>query len=380
MSRWLLVCLLWSVSVAASAASLTDLLDLPAQPGERALHGLMLDITEAAERLVAVGEYGSVLYSDDQGKSWRQASVPVQVTLTSVHFPSPQMGWAVGHDAVILHSDDGGESWIKQLDGRQTGNKLLSAAEAWNAELERKAGNNELDPDELMLQQDAAMMALDEALREQEIGPNRPFLDVWFADERHGFAIGAFNYFFVTDDGGQTWYDGSSRLPNPEFLHLYSISPVTDSILLMVGEFGLVLRSMDAGVSWEQLDLGYEGSLFSVDGGQGSAWIAGLRGNVFYSADAGVSWQHLETQTEASLLGSRINDHQRASFVGQGGTLLQVDLTAEPTVQLSNVSRGALAALAGKTGHDIILVGEAGITRLDSSGDTPSAHYIRGDE
>ena len=380
MARCLLFGFLWGVSVAASATSLTDLLDLPSQPGERALHGLMLDITEAGDRLVAVGEYGTVLYSDDQGKGWRQASVPVQVTLTSVHFPSPQKGWAVGHDAVILHSDDGGRSWRKQLDGRQTGNKLLSAAEAWNAELESKAGNDELDPDELMLQQDAAMMALDEAMREQEIGPNRPLLDVWFADERHGYAIGAFNYFFVTDDGGQTWYDGSARLPNPEFLHLYSISPVTDNVLLMVGEFGLVLRSMDAGTSWEQLDLGYEGSLFSVNGGQGSAWVAGLRGNVFYSADAGDSWQHLETQTEASLLGSHINDRQRASFVGQGGTLLQVDLSAEPAVQLSKVARGTLAALAGTTGNDMILVGEAGITRVDQEGGNPPTHFMVGTE
>jgi photosystem II stability/assembly factor-like uncharacterized protein len=377
MMRWLLFSLLWGLSVATSAAGLTDLLDLPAEPDERSLRSLLLDVTAAGDRLVAVGEYGTVLYSDDGGKGWRQAHVPVQVTLTSVHFPTPEKGWAVGHDAVILHSADGGETWSRQLDGRDTGDKLLASAEAWNTELESASADG-MDSDELMVLQDAAMMAMDEALREQEIGPNRPFLDVWFADEQHGFAVGAFNYFFVTRDGGVTWEDGSSRLPNPEFLHLYSISPVADNTLLVVGEFGLVMRSRDAGVSWELLDLGYEGSLFSVNGDNGSAWIAGLRGNVFFSPDAGDSWQHVKPQTEASLLGSVITGDRRARFVGLGGTLMTVDLSGDPAIGLGKGSPLTLAALIENNDNDMVLVGEAGITRLDDSGDRASAHYLGG--
>ena len=75
MMRWLLFSLLWGLSVATSAAGLTDLLDLPAEPDERSLRSLLLDVTAAGDRLVAVGEYGTVLYSDDGGKGWRQAHV-----------------------------------------------------------------------------------------------------------------------------------------------------------------------------------------------------------------------------------------------------------------------------------------------------------------
>ena len=113
-----LFCLL-SVTAGASA-QLPDLLELPAEPSASALKHLILDIASAGDRLVAVGEYGNILYSDDQGISWRQAQVPVQVTLTAVHFPTANKGWAVGHDAVILHSEDTGETWRKQLDGWQT--------------------------------------------------------------------------------------------------------------------------------------------------------------------------------------------------------------------------------------------------------------------
>ena len=379
MWRWLLLCLIVWVSSSAGAGSLVDLLDLPAQQGERALRSMLLDVTRAGDRLVAVGEYGTVLYSDDEGRGWRQASVPVQVTLTAVHFPTPQLGWAVGHDAVILHSADGGASWHKQLDGRQTGDKLMASAEAWNAEVQ-DIDPAAVDPDELMLKQDAAMMAVDEALREQEIGPNRPFLDVWFADERRGFAIGAFNYFFETTDGGQTWKDGSPRLPNPEFLHLYSIAPVATDTLMLVGEFGLVMRSLDGGETWEQLDLGYEGSLFSVNGANGSAWIAGLRGNVFYTSDAGNSWQHVEQPTEITLLGSAIMGERQAYFVGLGGALIEVDLSGEPLVRLSKPSSLTLAALVTNDNDEVLLVGEAGVTRLDSDGVRGGSHYLDGDQ
>ena len=66
----------------------------------------------AGSSIVAVGEYGNVVLSDDDGKTWRQAkSVPTQVTFTAVAFVDDKNGWAVGHDTVILHTSDAGETW-----------------------------------------------------------------------------------------------------------------------------------------------------------------------------------------------------------------------------------------------------------------------------
>ncbi len=378
MSRLALASLFCLLSVASAAsAQLPDLLELPAQSSASALNKLVLDITSAGDRLVAVGEYGNILYSDDQGVSWRQAQVPVQVMLTAVHFPSALKGWAVGHDAVILHSEDGGETWHKQLDGWQTGHILLAGAQVWltrvEAQLEALQGS---DDEALLLQRDAAGMALDEAEREIEMGPNRPFLDVWFADEQHGYAIGAFNYFFVTADGGRTWQDGSARVPNPEFLHLYSIHPIAEQTLLMAGEFGLLLRSRDGGVNWEQLELGYPGSLFTVAGGYGDAWVAGLRGNVFYSADGGDNWRHVALDTEASLLGGCALSRQRAVFVGLGGSIVEVDLNAAATSKVSQSGRASFATVKVTRSGAVMLAGEAGLRRLDAEGLPSSIRYL----
>ena len=73
-----------------------------------------LDIAYADSRIVAVGDRGKILYSDDQGDHWKQAVTPSEVLLTSVCFADARHGWAVGHDAVVLGSDDGGETWTVQ--------------------------------------------------------------------------------------------------------------------------------------------------------------------------------------------------------------------------------------------------------------------------
>lgn len=56
---------------------------VPAVQASNATQATMLDAVWAGERVVAVGDHGVVLLSDDQGKRFRQArSVPVSTQLT----------------------------------------------------------------------------------------------------------------------------------------------------------------------------------------------------------------------------------------------------------------------------------------------------------
>ena len=82
-----------------------------------ASRSMLLDIAVAGERLVAVGERGHILTSQDQGQNWTQAEVPTSVMLTRVFFVDDKLGWAVGHDGNVLHSQDGGLIWALQRDG-----------------------------------------------------------------------------------------------------------------------------------------------------------------------------------------------------------------------------------------------------------------------
>ena len=80
-----------------------------------------------------------------------------------------------------------------------------------------------------------------EAERAAAEGPSRPFLDVWFANAREGFVVGAYNLIFHTSDGGSTWEPWFDRTQNERFYHLYGIRGSSDGVYA-VGELGLALR------------------------------------------------------------------------------------------------------------------------------------------
>jgi photosystem II stability/assembly factor-like uncharacterized protein len=294
------------MSGAALAAPPADPLQVPALPSRLAASSPLFAIAHAGTRLVAVGQRGHVLLSDDAGAHWRQAVVPVSVDLTAVHFASPQRGWAVGHDGVILHSADGGEHWSLQLDGRQAAQRIVDAYTP-----RAGSGNVELDA------------VLTEAKRMLAQGPDLPWLDVWFDDERNGFAIGAFNLVFATGDGGATWTPASDRVENPKGYHLYALrgsGPGGD--VYAAGELGLVLRLDRASQRFVALPTPYKGTFFGIVAKPGLLLAFGLRGNAWRSTDGGHHWQQTPTGVDTGLTGGALLPDGAIALVSAGGQLL----------------------------------------------------------
>ncbi|ODV41971.1 hypothetical protein AWV79_31155 [Cupriavidus sp. UYMMa02A] len=118
-----LACLCGSAMADAPQAAKT-----PAMIPDKAASLVRLSVTLAGERLVSAGERGVILLSDDNGKTWRQAKVPVSAALTRVRFVDSRNGWAVGHGGVVLATRDAGETWQKQLDGAAAAQLELAAA------------------------------------------------------------------------------------------------------------------------------------------------------------------------------------------------------------------------------------------------------------
>ncbi|MBT9598739.1 MAG: glycosyl hydrolase [Vitreoscilla sp.] len=282
---------------AAAAPPVPPALSEPAVVTPKALGAATLAVTRAGARLVAVGERGTVLLSDDAGATWRQARVPVQASLTAVRFVNERTGWAAGHLGVILRSDDGGEHWVKQLDGVRAAELVAQAASA--------------DGDE---------RAQKEAKRFVEEGPDKPFFDLDFVDAQRGLAVGAYNLAFTTTDGGRHWLP--LRLPNPRSLHLYGVRFAGASVFV-AGEQGLLLKSADGGASFATLATPYKGSFFGLLAARSGTLIAyGLRGNAFRSADQGTSWDKLDTGLPVSISAAVELDGGALALLGQTGDLL----------------------------------------------------------
>jgi photosystem II stability/assembly factor-like uncharacterized protein len=63
-------------------------------------------------RLWAVGERGTLLQSDSEGTSWRQAKVEApRVSLNGIAFGKDGLGLIVGNRGVMLRTEDGGATW-----------------------------------------------------------------------------------------------------------------------------------------------------------------------------------------------------------------------------------------------------------------------------
>lgn len=296
-----------------------DLLYMPAVRTHHPEKGLLLDITRAGNRIVAVGENGRIVFSDDHGKTWIQANVPVCVTLTTVSFPMPEKGWAAGHDGVILHSGDGGKSWFKQIDGTHVNERAFAQVKGL---FDDKSSPNPDSPAAEFDEMD--WMDLEICLKDMAFlvaeGATWPFMDIRFSDEFNGIAVGAFGMAVETVDGGKTWHPFLDRLLNPIGLHYYGIDQVGNDLFL-VGEMGLLLRSEDNGKTWHKLTSPYEGTFFGVSGtslgagndisrdsshDQDTVIIFGLRGNAFRSMDRGLSWQTLQVPSGAAWMSSRL--------------------------------------------------------------------------
>lgn len=325
----------------ANAVGFQDPLDTSATQTELAAQGLLNGLARAGAQVIAVGQRGHIIISKDEGKTWSQVAVPVSSDLVAVHFPTATQGWAVGHDGVILSSNDGGASWVKQLDGRLAG-KLM--AEHYAAS----------DP-----------KLAEEGKRFAEQGADKPFLDVWFENERIGYVVGAFNLIFRTGDAGKTWQPWFDRSDNPRLLHLYAIRPVGDEVYV-VGEQGLVMKLDRTTGRFNTLATPYKGTFFGVIGNKAAVIAYGLRGNVFRSTDGGANWTRVETGLQVSLTGSVVTTDGRLLLVSQAGQVLASSDDGASFKPVALDRAVAASSLLPSGENSVVVAGPRGAYRLSA--------------
>ncbi|MYM86745.1 glycosyl hydrolase [Rugamonas sp. FT82W] len=303
--------------------------DVAAARSELAIRAPLNALANAGRRLVAAGQRGHILYSDD-GRTWVQAAVPVSSDLVALSFPTPAEGWAVGHDGVVLHTTDGGANWLRQLDRRMTGIGAFGDA----------AGTGPAPVGDAVL------------------------LDVWFADLRSGFAVGAFGLILHTADGGKNWTAWTARADNPRGMHLYAIRPVNGE-LYIAGEQGLLLKFDRTLQRFVKIELPYKGSLFGVSGANGLLLVYGLRGNAFRSTDGGANWEKADTGISAGLTGCLIRGDGSVVLSSQAGHVLLSRDRGKSFRLVSTAPAAPIFAMVALDEGNIALSGIGGI-RLEA--------------
>ncbi len=285
---------------------------------DKAVSSLLIDVSRAGEssRLVAVGDRGHILYSDDNGNTWTQSKVPTIQMLTSVHFATAKIGYAAGHDSIVLKTEDGGETWTRIYD---------------------------------------------------DLSLEAPLLDIWFRDVNNGITLGAYGTILETTNAGKTWNDIRDRIENEEELHFNAISGDDEGNVFIIGEAGMIFHSGDFGKKWKTLEGPYEGSLFGVTAGRGEVLIHGLRGNAFRSIDKGQNWKKIEANTPETLFGSVILNNGKNILVGNSGVFVTGESGSWKSINRKD--RVTLSALAPSVDGNIVTVGQGGVHLMSPKGD-----------
>ncbi|MGZ2744319.1 WD40/YVTN/BNR-like repeat-containing protein [Burkholderia stagnalis] len=317
MIKILVACTAFCAAAAAFAQSHGTVADWTAQPAHAwaaPARMMLTDATRAGARVVAVGEHGVILLSDDDGKTWRQSRrVPVSATLSAVRFADAQHGWAVGQWGVILATADGGETWEKQR--------------------------------------------IDTSV-------DQPLFSVIFTSARDGIAVGLWSLVLQTHDGGKTW--ARTTLPKPPGggkadRNLYRIFADRQGALYVTSELGAVLKSTDGGTNWNYLQTGGKGSLWTgVALPDGRIVVGGLLGSLFQSSDGGASWAPLNAETKSSIT-DLVAAGNGLLAVGLDGLVLKQRANGAAIEVVQRADRATLTAALVEAGGKPLLFSQDGV-------------------
>jgi photosystem II stability/assembly factor-like uncharacterized protein len=286
---------------------------------------------------------------------------------------------AVGHRGHIVYSDDQGKTWTQSAvpvgsdlvavyfpsdkNGWAVGHDGVvlhtsDGGSTWAKQLDGRGAAELMSKHYTTGEAGASGTLQEDVKRYQEQGPDKPFLDVWFQNDTTGYIVGAFGLIFRTSDAGKSWTPLFDRIDNSKRYHLYAIKPV-GSDLYICGEQGSVFK-LDAAGYFKEIKTPYTGTYFGITGKPGAVIVYGMRGKVFRSGDNGTSWKNIETGVPAGITGSTILEDGRIVLVSQIGNVLISDDNGATFTHLKVEKTLAAADVTSVNKNTLVVVGFRG--------------------
>jgi hypothetical protein len=260
--------------------------------------------------VIAVGGEGTILRSDDSGKTWTRQASPKDAWLRSVWGSGPDDIYVVGGNA-IMHSTDGGITWA----------------------------------------------------------PQKPpvtgtfFMSVWGSGRDDVYVVGGDGTILNTTDGGKTWTKDDAGIKGT----LYDVWGSGADDVYIVGQISrdnapVVLQSKIGGHLWAKLPVdSLDAPLRAMDG-YSIDFIYGVsaKGTVYMSTNRGASWESIGSFPDIELLGLRVAAKNDIYVVGREGTFQHTKDNGKTWADELNWPPGAaaLTGIWGKGPTELILVGE----------------------
>lgn len=278
-----------------------------------------------------VGELGRVLSTTDNGQTMFRAEIDSKEAFLAIACAPDGALLITGQHGLVMRSRDGGASWQKLSTG--TDRTLLSAAYADAnvafaigdfGTIMRTADGGETWskislPEEMSLPEDIAEI----------IEPGDVLLyGIDFASATHGWIAGEFGAILATEDAGLTWIAQDTPIETT----LFGVSFADPQRGWAVGIDEVMLHTTDGGITWNSQRIparqGFVLGLYEVDVKGSLGWAVGDNGLLLRSTNAGVSWERVELPIEFAANWLRdvdLNQSGEGLIVGGNGMLLSTN-------------------------------------------------------
>lgn len=205
---------------------------------------------------MAVGNYGTILLSNNGGQDWNQITSHTNVNLLSISAIDNDTIYVSGQDLSVLQTTDGGKKWITLREGS---------------------------------------------------GGSRYTSKVLFVNSTVGFLLGdGLEEFFKTTDSGKTWMKLQPDLNFQGVTSLYFTSVDTGYASVGNGHAGPALKTTDGGITWTTITLplnwGFNAVVFTD---KQTGYMVGNLGSILKTENAGESWI-IQNQFPSSLTNSNL--------------------------------------------------------------------------
>ncbi len=218
-------------------------------------------------------------------------------------------------------------------------------------------------------------------------GTERTLLAIAFSDENTGMAIGDYGTIVRTEDGGDTWNtvplptdiplpEDIAEIIEPGDVLLYGIDFISETQGWIVGEFGVILTTNDAGATWVAQQSPVETTLFGVSFADAQrGWAVGIEEVLLQTEDGGATWKEQRVPKRKGFVLGIYNVAVKGNFgwaVGDSGFLLRStnggrswERMQLPIELAANWLRGIELSADGQQG---LIVGGSGIM-MSTTGD-----------
>jgi photosystem II stability/assembly factor-like uncharacterized protein len=214
-------------------------------------------------------------------QSWVNQVSGTTNALRQVSFINTNEGWAVGSSGTLLKTTNGGSTWTAKT---FVNSSLLIGCYFFDSSTGWVVGD------------DGAYKTTDGGNTWTHVTGSTLLTRIFFANSLLGFGVGGstagqYGAIHKTTDGGATW---TSTINSTTWHRMYGLQFVSLVTGFVFDENGLMLKTTDAGVSWNPVSYGTQMTITAMKfRDPNNGWLSGYNGSTAYllkTTDGGGTW------------------------------------------------------------------------------------------